>query len=134
LHKLARKQLILSGGFVRRAQLILKIARLHGAKLPTVGLRVAWPPALPQDREALVQQEALLVGAGVHPPTQAMQLLNEQDPPQLLERVLEENERFVAAGLPSPMSAGRAGGAGNRAGNGSTPPSATSGPQGGNGQ
>jgi hypothetical protein len=112
----------------------LKIARLHGAKLPTVGLRVAWPPALPQDREALVQQEALLVGAGVHPPTQAMQLLNEQDPPQLLERVLEENERFVAAGLPSPMSAGRAGGAGNRAGNGSTPPSATSGPQGGNGQ
>jgi hypothetical protein len=99
LHKLARKQAILSSAFVRRAQLVLKMARLHGEKLPEVFMRCSWPPALPQDRAALVQQEVALVGAGLHPRTLSMSLLNDPDPSHQLEKVLEEGKRFEEAGL-----------------------------------
>jgi hypothetical protein len=141
LHKLARKQSILSGAFVRRAQLILKIARLHGEDLPQVFLRCSWPPPLPQDRAALVQQEVALVTAGIHPPSVSMTLLNDPDPGHQLKKVIEENEDFAEAGLLPPV--GRTRGAGTGAGGSFSPSSSAAGappvslgsrgPQGGNG-
>lgn len=99
LHKLARKRAILSAALERRGQLCLSIARLHGAKLPAVRLRVGWPPVLPQDRAALVQQEVALVAAGIHPPTHAMSMLNDPDPAAQLAAVLAEGQQLASAGL-----------------------------------
>ena len=99
LHKLARKRAILSIALERRAQLLLALARLHGAKLPAVTLRTAWPPVLPQDRAALVAQETALVGAGIHPPTAAMALLNDPDPEEQFQTVLAQGRALVAAGF-----------------------------------
>jgi hypothetical protein len=123
LHKLARKQSILSGAFVRRAQLILKLARLHGEELPPVFLRCSWPPPLPQDRAALVQQEVALVTSGIHPPSLSMTLLNDPDPSNQLKKVLDENEQFAGAGLLPPV--GRTRGAGT--GSGFSPSSSSAG-------
>jgi hypothetical protein len=99
LHKLARKRAILSIALERRAQLILRMARLHGAKLAPVTLRTAWPPVLPQDRAALVQQETALVGAGIHPPTTAMALLNDPDPDDQFRTVLEQGKALIDVGF-----------------------------------
>jgi hypothetical protein len=90
LHKLARKRAILAIALTRRADLILRMARLHGVALPPVRLRVSWPPVLPQDRAALVQQEVALVAAGIHPPTAAMAALDDPDPDAQLARVVAE--------------------------------------------
>jgi hypothetical protein len=98
-HKLARKQALLGSAFVRRAQLVLRIARLHGIELPEVSLSCTWPPVLPQDREALVKQEVALVGAGIHPPTKAISLLGAADPQPIFDLVLKEGRELVAAGL-----------------------------------
>ena len=101
LHKLARKRAILAAALERRAQLCLLIGRQHGAALAPVRLQTTWPPVLPQDRAALVQQEALLVEAGIHPPTQAMQLLDDDDPDALYAQVIAQARARQAAGLAS---------------------------------
>jgi len=90
LHKLARKRAIVGIALTRRADLILHMARLHGVALPPARLRVSWPPILPQDRAALVQQEVALVAAGIHPPTTAMTALDDPDPAGQLARVVAE--------------------------------------------
>lgn len=94
LHKLARKRAILSIALERRAQLALAVARLHGAALPPVLLRTIWPPVLPQDRAALVAQETALVQAGIHPPTLALERLNDPDPTEVFARVLAERTQL----------------------------------------
>lgn len=99
LHKLARKRAILTQALERRAHLILTVARLHGVKLPLVAVRPAWPPVLPQDRAALVQQEVTLVRSGIRPPTMAMAALNDPDPDVQLQTVIEEATRLQAAGI-----------------------------------
>jgi hypothetical protein len=113
LHKLARKRAIMSIALERRTQLLLLMARLHGVKLPAVTLRTAWPLVLPQDRAALVQQETALVGAGIHPATTAMALLNDQDPEEQFKAVLEQGKQLVGAGF----RLGGGGGFGQGAGN-----------------
>jgi hypothetical protein len=99
LHKLARKRAILSRAMERRAQLILLVARLHGRKLPVVDLRAAWPPVLPQDRDAEVAQETRLVAAGLRSPTTAMAALGEPDPDAEFARILDESRQLLAAGV-----------------------------------
>ncbi len=99
LHKLARKRAIWSTALERRAHLILRVARLHGADLPPAVVQVTWPPVLPQDRAALVAQETALVHAGIHPPTRAMDLLNDPDPDALLGQVLDQAARLHGAGF-----------------------------------
>jgi hypothetical protein len=98
LHKLARKQAILSGAFERRAQLALRIARLHGLALPAVTLRTTWPPVLPQDRAALVAQETALVAAGIHPVLRALELLDDPDPARLRDAAQAEARARGAQG------------------------------------
>jgi hypothetical protein len=99
LHKLARKQAVLTIALRRRAQLVLRIARHHGVKLPEVDIMVNWPPVLPQDRAALVSQEVALVNSGIHPVTRAMQMLGSTDPEPELERAIEQARRLVDIGL-----------------------------------
>ena len=99
LHKLARKQAVLTIALRRRAQLVLRIARQHGVDLPEVDILVNWPPVLPQDRAALVSQEVALVNSGIHPVTRAMQMLGSTDPEPELERAIEQAKRLVDIGL-----------------------------------
>ncbi len=99
LHKLARKRGILGSALVRRAQLMMRIARLHGEKLGEVNIAIQWPPALPQDRLALIQQETLLVSKGIHPVTKSMQVLGDADPEEQLRLVLEQAVQLQVAGI-----------------------------------
>ncbi|MDQ6693050.1 MAG: phage portal protein [Chloroflexota bacterium] len=102
LHKVARKQALLGRALVARAQLILRIARLHGEKLPAVRLNLSWPPVLPMDREALVAQETQLVHAMIHSYTRANELLGESDPDGALRQVISQGRELVDAGLLAP--------------------------------
>lgn len=104
LHKLARKQALLSGAFERRAQLVLAVARVHGKKLPECRVSCIWPPVLPQDRQALVSQEVSLVNAGIHAPTQALSLLGASDPEPMFEKVIAEGKQLQEAGLKGPLT------------------------------
>lgn len=103
LHKLARKRSILGSMLLKRARLAMKIARTHGAALPEgVAVNVIWPAVLPQDRATLVTQETALVGAGIHPPTLAIKLLEDPDPDEVFAQVLEQGRKLKEAGLPTP--------------------------------
>jgi hypothetical protein len=46
-----------------------------------------------------VAQETALVHAGIHPPTRAMDLLNDPDPDALLGQVLDQAARLYGAGF-----------------------------------
>jgi hypothetical protein len=101
LHKLRRKQAILTAAYLRRAYLALKMADVHGVKLPKARIEVVWPPVLPQDRQALVEQEVKLVGAKIHSHTTAMDKLGETDPTLEFQRVLDEAEQVGVVTAPA---------------------------------
>jgi hypothetical protein len=92
-----------------------------------VTLRTAWPPVLPQDRAALVAQETALVGAGIHPATMAMAMLNDPDPEEQLQAVLAQGAQLVAAGFRLGAGGGFGGGGGSTGAAGRAAPSTAGG-------
>ena len=98
LQKVARKRSIWTVALQERSRMVLSMHAQHGDEMaarviaPNAGysLRVVWPPILPSDRTELVQQEAALVGAGIHSRRRAMDTLGEGDSEMEWKRVLEE--------------------------------------------
>lgn len=93
--KVARKRLIRTAVYERRAQLILELlGRFAGLDIAGVRPRVQWGPVLPVDRSRQVADERVLVGAGIASRRTAAARLGSDDPEAEWLRVLEERSDF----------------------------------------
>jgi len=92
LQKVRRKRLIRTAVYQRRNEMILRILEQKtGARyLPYRG-RIIWGSVLPQDRSRLVQDEEMLVRAGIHSRRRAMEELGVPDPESEWARVQGES-------------------------------------------
>ncbi len=95
LQKVRRKRLVRSAIYQQRNDMILRILEQKtGVRyLPYRG-RIVWGPVLPQDRSRLVQDEDVLVRAGIHSRRHAMEELGIPDPEAEAARVREEGTRI----------------------------------------
>ncbi len=92
IQKIRRKRLVRTAVYQRRIAMILKILeQKRGQAFGPVRPRIVWGPILPQDRARLVQDEEVLVRAGVHSRRRAMENLGITDPDTELARVREES-------------------------------------------
>ena len=91
LQRVRRKRLIRTAVYRRRVELALRLleGRL-GVRWGPLRVRVLWGPLLPQDRHRLVQEERLLVEAGLHSRRRAMEALGVEDPEAEEARVRAE--------------------------------------------
>lgn len=89
--KVARKRLIRTPAYERRAMLALRLLARH-AGLPVEGLRAeaVWGPVLPADRSRRVADERALVEAGIRSRRTAAERLGEEDAAAEWARVREE--------------------------------------------
>jgi Phage portal protein, SPP1 Gp6-like len=89
--KVARKQLIRSAAYEKRAMLILQLLHQYSG-LDVEGLRPSmhWGPVLPVDRSRQVADEVALVAAGIESHRAASAHLGADDPDAEWARVLEE--------------------------------------------
>lgn len=93
LQKVKRKRLIRTAVYRRRNEMILRLLeQMSGEDFGSYRSRIIWGPILPQDRERLVRDEEILVGAGIHSRRKAMDELGVEDPDAELERWLEERK------------------------------------------
>jgi hypothetical protein len=100
LKKVQRKRLIRSAAYRRRNEMILRILDQYGADRhgdsSTTGSfapyrsRVVWGSVLPMDRSRLVDDERVLVTAGIHSRRRAADELGVEDPEAEFRRWLEE--------------------------------------------
>ena len=106
LKKVARKRLIRGAAYRRRNEMILRIldqypdADVGVARPPTFApyrSRVVWGSVLPLDRSRLVEDERVLVAAGIHSRRRAADELGVEDPELEFRRWLEE-QRASASG------------------------------------
>jgi Phage portal protein, SPP1 Gp6-like len=87
LKKVHRKRLIRGAAYRRRNEMVLRILEQQtGESLAPYRTRVVWGPLLPLDRSRLVEDEARLVGAGIHSRRTAAGLLDVSDPDAEWER------------------------------------------------
>ena len=99
LKKVQRKRLIRAAAFRRRNEMILRILEQQTDEgFAPYRTRVVWGPVLPQDRSRLVEDEARLVGAGIHSRRTAAGLLDVADPDAEWERWQEELRAFSEGG------------------------------------
>jgi len=99
LQKVRRKRLIRSAVYRRRAEMVLRVLeRETGQRLLPCRLRPVWGPVLPQDQGRVVQDEQVMVAAGLHSRRKAMEDLGVEDPEGELARWLEEEKRVKAQG------------------------------------
>ncbi len=91
LQKIRRKRLIRSSVYQSRISMILNILeQKRNVSFHQVRPRIIWGPILPQDRSRLVQDEDVLVKAGIHSRRRAMGNLGIVDPETEMARVREE--------------------------------------------
>jgi len=110
LKKVQRKRLIRSAAYRRRNELILRILeRFTGESFAPYRTRIVWGPVLPQDRSRQVQDERVLVEAGIHSRRRAADALGVEDPEAEFARWLEEARMQSAKDAPVAASNGRAG-------------------------
>ena len=88
----------------RRSALVLELARQFGAgrtgsaPLEAHRIRVLWPPMLPKDDDAEVQNQVRLVGAGLRSHRTAMDALGTENPEEELARVQADRAALGARG------------------------------------
>lgn len=104
-----RKRVFWEVGLRRRNALILALARqfglLPGSQPDLPSTRILWPPLVPRDDAAEVQQNIALVQAGLRSRLTALDALGAESPEAELRRIEAEG-----AGLGSPGRGGEAGG------------------------
>ena len=95
LQKVKRKRTIRTAVYRRRNELILRVLeKMTGESFGNYRSRIVWGPVLPQDRDRLVRDEQILVGAGIHSRRRAMDELGIENPDTEFERWLEEEMRL----------------------------------------
>jgi hypothetical protein len=102
LKKVARKRLIRGAAYRRRNEMILRILEQYAVSsdagdgaAPSFApyrSRVVWGSVLPLDRGRLVDEERVLVAAGIHSRRRAADELGVEDPEAEFRRWLEERE------------------------------------------
>ena len=96
LQRVARKRLIRTAVYRRRAEMMLRLLEQKaGEDFQGCLVRVAWGPVLPQDRTRLVEEEQALVASGLHSRRRAMANLGVEDPEAELSRSQEEQAHSV---------------------------------------
>ena len=93
VQKVNRKRRTWDSLFRRRNALLLDLLERFGGH-DLAGLRRTdpiWPPVLPSDADAAVQNQTRLVAAGIHSRRTAAATLGRDDPDAELARVLEEH-------------------------------------------
>jgi Phage portal protein, SPP1 Gp6-like len=99
LKKVQRKRLIRAAAYRRRNELILRVLeRFTGESYAPYRTRVLWGPVLPQDRSRQVQDERVLVAAGIHSRRRAADALGVEDPESEFRRWSEE-EAHIRSGM-----------------------------------
>jgi hypothetical protein len=99
LKKIARKRLIRSAAYRRRNEMALRLLERYGEPKVTYApyrSRAVWGAVLPLDRSRLVEDERVLVAAGIHSRRRAADELGVEDPEAEFVRWVEENR---AAGV-----------------------------------
>ena len=98
LKKVQRKRLIRTAAYQRRNELVLRILEQQtGARYAPYRSRIVWGPVAPRDRSQLVEDERVLVEAGIHSRRRAADELGVADPDAEFGRWLEEQERISPA-------------------------------------
>jgi hypothetical protein len=100
LKKVARKRLIRGAAYRRRNEMVLRILEQFAqpaASYAPYRSRVVWGSVLPLDRSRLVDDERVLVAAGIHSRRRAADELGVEDPEGEFRRWLEE-QRLEAGG------------------------------------
>jgi hypothetical protein len=97
LKKVARKRLIRGAAYRRRNEMILRILEQYAE--PRVSYapyrsRIAWGSILPLDRSRMVEDERVLVAAGIHSRRRAADNLGVADPEAEFARWLEERRQM----------------------------------------
>jgi hypothetical protein len=91
LKKVQRKRLIREAALRRRSEMALRIYEQQtGETLAPYRVRVNWGPLLPLDRSRLVEDERILVNAGIHSRRRAAAELGVDEPEAEFSRWLEE--------------------------------------------
>ena len=99
LKKVQRKRLIRTAAYQRRNELVLRILEQQtGARYAPYRSRIVWGPVAPRDRSRLVEDERVLVEAGIHSRRRAADELGVADPDAEFGRWLEEQERISPDG------------------------------------
>src|SRR4030042_2929099 len=102
LPKVRRKRLIRSTVYRRRNEMILRLLELKTKQsFGRPRSRIIWGPVLPQDRSRLVNDEQVLVSAGIHSRRRAMDELGVEDVDAEYKRWLEE-EQMAGKGVTPP--------------------------------
>ena len=108
LQKVKRKRTIRTAVYRRRNDLILRVLeKITGENFGNYRSRIVWGPVLPQDRDRLVRDEQILVGAGIHSRRRAMDELGIENPDVEFERWLEEQERLPLTQKKTPSQDGQ---------------------------
>jgi hypothetical protein len=95
LQKVKRKRLIRTAVYRQRNNMILKILeKMTGESFGNYRSRIIWGTILPQDRDRMVRDEEILVGAGIHSRRTAMDELGIEDPDAEFQRWLEEDDKL----------------------------------------
>ena len=105
LKKVQRKRLIRAAAYRRRNEMILRLLERYADPSPDgqsvsyapYRSRIVWGSVLPLDRSRLVEDERVLVGAGIHSRRRAADELGVEDPEGEFRRWLAE-QRDVGAG------------------------------------
>jgi hypothetical protein len=91
LKKVQRKRLIREAALRRRSEMALHIYEQQtGETFAPYRVRVNWGPLLPLDRSRLVEDERILVNAGIHSRRRAAAELGVDEPEAEFSRWLEE--------------------------------------------
>ncbi len=97
LQKVKRKRIIRTVAYNRRNQMILKLLeKYQGEHFGDNLLRVVWGPVLPQDISRQVNNEQILVQAGIHSRRRAMDEIGIRDPDYEFKKWLEERETILS--------------------------------------
>lgn len=105
LKKVQRKRLIRGAAYRRRNELILRLLeRFTGETYAPYRTRIVWGPVLPQDRSRQVQDERVLVEAGIHSRRRAADALGVEDPEAEFSRWLEERAQVRTSEAATPAA------------------------------
>jgi len=93
LQKVLRKRSIRTAVYNRRNRMVLRLLeKFNGESYGDNRLKVVWGQVLPQDRAALIENERVLVEAGIHSRSRAMDEVGVHDPEAELSRWIEEQK------------------------------------------
>lgn len=102
--KVARKRLIRSRALSRRSDMVLALLRQYAGLdelVAAADVRIVWGDIDPSDRTRDIQDEALLVNAGIHSRRRAASNLGDEDPDTEFQRYLQENRELASAPPPA---------------------------------